>query len=174
MATLLDAVADPLEASVAPWLLSAGGGNVDVLAATKAIIAREPRQVGILCGRTPARLDAMGELQHWRKALKLFRSRLQSAIFGAVVLDYDGTIVDTRNPFNLARQDVTSELARILGLGCHLAIATGRGVSVRKDLRVRLSADLCPRVSSDTPTALRSRRWMMMVYPTARKGPVKR
>ncbi|WP_292503789.1 hypothetical protein [Mesorhizobium sp.] len=27
------------------------GGNVDILAATKASIAREPRQVGILCGR---------------------------------------------------------------------------------------------------------------------------
>lgn len=51
VATPLDAVADPLDASVAPWLLSAGGGNVDILAATKAIIAREPRQVAVLCGR---------------------------------------------------------------------------------------------------------------------------
>jgi len=31
--TPLDAVAEPLDASVAPWLLSAGGGNVDILAA---------------------------------------------------------------------------------------------------------------------------------------------
>jgi hypothetical protein len=30
----LDTVAKPLDASVAPWLLSAGGGNVDILAAT--------------------------------------------------------------------------------------------------------------------------------------------
>jgi fructoselysine-6-P-deglycase FrlB-like protein len=28
-----DAVAEPLDASVAPWLLSAGGGNVDIPAA---------------------------------------------------------------------------------------------------------------------------------------------
>ena len=51
VATPVDAVAEPLEASVAPWSLSAGGGNVDILAAAKALIAREPRQVAVLCGR---------------------------------------------------------------------------------------------------------------------------
>ncbi|MER8438183.1 sucrose-6-phosphate hydrolase [Mesorhizobium sp. M1312] len=112
----------------------------------RSLTDRDAAAIARKAGVTPARLDALGELQHWRTALNLFRARLQSAIFGAVVLDYDGTIVDTRNRFDLARQDVTSELARILGFGCHLAIATGRGVSVRKDLRARLSADLWPRV----------------------------
>ena len=51
VATPMEALAEPLDASVAPWLLSAGGGNVDILAAAKRLIAREPRQVAVLCGR---------------------------------------------------------------------------------------------------------------------------
>ena len=50
---VLDALPDeePLDAGVATWLLSAWGGNADILAAAKALILREPRQVGVLCGR---------------------------------------------------------------------------------------------------------------------------
>ena len=35
VATPLDAMTEPLDGGVAIWLLSAGGGNVDILAATK-------------------------------------------------------------------------------------------------------------------------------------------
>ena len=51
VATPLEAVDEPLGANVATWLLSAGGGNVDIVAAVKALILREPRQLGVLCGR---------------------------------------------------------------------------------------------------------------------------
>jgi fructoselysine-6-P-deglycase FrlB-like protein len=51
VATPLEAVNDPLDHSVATWLLSAGGSNVDIMAAAKALILREPRQIGVLCGR---------------------------------------------------------------------------------------------------------------------------
>ena len=51
VATPLEAIDEPLDAGVATWLLSAGGGNADILAAAKALILREPRQVGVLCGR---------------------------------------------------------------------------------------------------------------------------
>jgi fructoselysine-6-P-deglycase FrlB-like protein len=58
VATPLDAVAEPVEPAVATWLLSAGGGNVDILAAFRALVAREPRQLGILCGRPGSALAA--------------------------------------------------------------------------------------------------------------------
>ena len=51
VATPLDALNEALGPAVATWLLSAGGGNTDILAAAKALILREPRQIGILCGR---------------------------------------------------------------------------------------------------------------------------
>ena len=56
VATPLEAVDEPLDAAVATWLLSAGGGNADILAAAKALILREPRQIGVLCGREPSPL----------------------------------------------------------------------------------------------------------------------
>lgn len=51
VATPLEVIHEPLDATVATWLLSAGGRNADVLAAAKASILREPCQVGVLCGR---------------------------------------------------------------------------------------------------------------------------
>ena len=51
VSTPLEAVAEPLDATVDTWLLSAGGGNVDILAVAKALITGEPRQIGVLCGR---------------------------------------------------------------------------------------------------------------------------
>ena len=51
VATPLEVLAEPLETNMTTWLLSAGGGNVDVLAVAKALIAREPRQLVVLCGR---------------------------------------------------------------------------------------------------------------------------
>ena len=51
VATPLEAVGEPLGVTSGAWLLSAGGGNVDVVAAAKALIRRETRQIGVLCGR---------------------------------------------------------------------------------------------------------------------------
>ena len=61
--------------------------------------------------------------------------RLEKKTFGAVVLDYDGTVVDTRERFEPARPEIAGELRRIADSDAILAIATGRGVSVRNDLR---------------------------------------
>jgi fructoselysine-6-P-deglycase FrlB-like protein len=51
VATPLEAVGEPLDTSVCHWLVSAGGGNVDILAAARTLIDREPRQLAVLCGR---------------------------------------------------------------------------------------------------------------------------
>ena len=51
VATPLEALNEPVDRGVATWLISAGGRNVDILAATEGLILREPRQIGVLCGR---------------------------------------------------------------------------------------------------------------------------
>jgi fructoselysine-6-P-deglycase FrlB-like protein len=51
VATPLETITGSLEPAIATWLLSAGGGNVDVLSAARAMSAREPRQIAVLCGR---------------------------------------------------------------------------------------------------------------------------
>lgn len=60
---------------------------------------------------------------------------LQSAIIGAIVLDYDGTFVDTERRFEPPRSDIIEEILRLHKLGIAIALATGRGGSVGEDLR---------------------------------------
>lgn len=92
------------------------------------------------------KLEAHGDLAKWQKFLDEYRERLYGAAFSAVVLDYDGTLVDTRHRFGLAPDGITDELVRLLKSGVMLAIATGRGASARRDLRAKLPQRLWDRV----------------------------
>lgn len=63
------------------------------------------------------------------------RKRFENAAFGAVVLDYDGTVIPTSNRDAEPGEDVVQELTRLLENGVKLGIATGRGGSVGRALR---------------------------------------
>lgn len=95
---------------------------------------------------TLERLAACGQLEYWREALAVFRRRLHTARFVGVVLDYDGTVVDARN--RAARLDPAMGLglARLLEAGVGIAIATGRGKSVRQELQQCLPPSLWSRI----------------------------
>ena len=88
------------------------------------------RKAGIAPGRI-----APTEIDRWRDALAAFLVRLRNARFAGVVLDYDGTVVDTRRRFETAEPDMISELVRLAQMGIHIGVATGRGASVRRDLQ---------------------------------------
>jgi trehalose-6-phosphatase len=87
-------------------------------------------------------LEVSGELDRWREALSTFVRRLDEARFAGVVLDYDGTVVDTRQRFKPASMGILTELIRLAGTGAKIAVATGRGRSVRRDLQNSLPASL--------------------------------
>jgi hypothetical protein len=108
--------------------------------------ARDAAAISRKAGYAPSRLAASGELDFWRQALHDFRERLRHTSFAAVVLDYDGTIVDPRSRFIPPDIAVSTELARIADTGAWVAIATGRGASVRRDLQARLPKAIWPRV----------------------------
>lgn len=74
--------------------------------------------------------------------MEAFRQRLLGPVFRAIALDYDGTLVDTRHRFDAVSPEVKSQLSRLLGAGVKLAIATGRGASVRRDLQAALPKSL--------------------------------
>jgi hypothetical protein len=74
-----------------------------------------------------------GQLDAWRVALSAFATRLTSVSFRAVVFDYDGTLCDNR--FTGIDSSIRDPLLRLLHAGVHLGIATGRGKSVKTDLR---------------------------------------
>lgn len=55
--------------------------------------------------------------------------------FDTLVVDYDGTIVETRDRFQLPVREVSDLLERLLAEGMALAFASGRGDSLHRDLR---------------------------------------
>jgi hydroxymethylpyrimidine pyrophosphatase-like HAD family hydrolase len=107
---------------------------------------REACAITRKAGLSPVQLQSLGSLERWRAALNDFRARLKSATFVGIVLDYDGTIVDTRHRFEPPREDISHELIRLLNAGTHVAIATGRGASVRRDLSKCIPSSLWPRM----------------------------
>lgn len=98
------------------------------------ISSRDEAAISRKAGKTAVGMGG-DELLRWKNALAGYRKKLVNKRFSALVLDYDGTLVDTRHRFQLPRQDIVAELTRIVGAGGRIAIATGRGASVRKDLR---------------------------------------
>ena len=86
------------------------------------------------------------ELRQWVAAARGFHKRLASAAFDAVVFDYDGTLVDTRDRFHPVTDDISEQLNALLVSGVTLGIATGRGKSVRVELRKCLAKKHWPNV----------------------------
>ena len=110
------------------------------------LTSREAAAVTRKAGIGLGHLAASGELGRWREALAAFRNRLRNARFAGIVVDYDGTVVDTRHRTDHPMPAMTAELARLAGAGACVAVATGRGKSVRRDLRRCLPRDLWPHV----------------------------
>ena len=82
------------------------------------------------------------DLKFWRGEYRRFIDRLAEATFGAVLLDYDGTLCDEQDRFLGPGDEVVRELTRLLHGGILLGIATGRGDSARIDLRKVLPKQL--------------------------------
>ena len=92
------------------------------------------------------RLNDLADLEYWHRALNRFREEICKTTFASIVLDYDGTIVETRRRFEPIHDAMTSELIRLLDIGIPLGIATGRGKSVREALQASLPRALWPLV----------------------------
>lgn len=114
--------------------------------AVRRLTERDAAAISRKTGIPSHKLETLGVLSQWQKSLDEYRERLYAAAFGAVTLDYDGTLVDIRHRFGLAPDGITDELVRLLKSGVMLAIATGRGASARRDLRAKLPEKLWNRV----------------------------
>lgn len=82
------------------------------------------------------------DLPFWQEAYRRFVRTLQQTSFGAVIFDYDGTLCDEQDRFSGLRPDTVQHLTRLLQAGLPIGIATGRGRSVRDDLRRALPQEL--------------------------------
>lgn len=84
------------------------------------------------------------EMVFWKGAYERFVTGLETASFEAIVLDYDGTVCEDRH--HGLEKEMAHELVRLLKGNIMIGIATGRGISVRKDLRRALDRELWSRV----------------------------
>lgn len=75
------------------------------------------------------------EVEYWHNAYRIFVRALEKACFGGVVLDYDGTLCDVDERYIGPSENIISELHRLLENGLIIGVATGRGSSVKNDLR---------------------------------------
>ena len=97
-------------------------------------------------GRNIEQLTSSSEIIVWKDALRLFQRTLTTAVFSGIVLDYDGTVVDTRYRFSPPSSEITTELIRLLAAGIPIGIATGRGQSARHALQEAIPKHLWSRV----------------------------
>ena len=110
--------------------------------------ARDTKSIAIerKSGVSIALLTERGDVDHWQRAYTSFVRGVERAAFGAVILDYDGTICDRANRNSGPETAVLEQLRRLLEAGVAIGIATGRGKSVRAALQGGLAEELWPRV----------------------------
>lgn len=82
----------------------------------------------------------------WSSRRDEFIARLEAAEFGALILDYDGTMVATNRRGMPPTEPIMEGLRRLLEGGVAIALATGRGGSLGEELRSCLSPEHCERV----------------------------
>lgn len=84
------------------------------------------------------KLQAVGSNSNngiWLQRYNEFVRKLKRGKFGSIVFDYDGTLCSVENRFTGLENGMALRLVEILNSGFIIGIATGRGVSVRRDLR---------------------------------------
>jgi len=78
----------------------------------------------------------------WYRAFQTWAGQIRATRFGAVVFDYDGTLCEPDERWGHPSEFVGRELTRLLSLGMHVGIATGRGGSALDSLRILLPGEV--------------------------------
>lgn len=78
------------------------------------------------------------EIEFWFHRYKDFIEKINKAKFGAIVFDYDGTLCNQRDRFLGIHNQISQQIIRIVEQGFIIGIATGRGKSVKHDLRTKI------------------------------------
>jgi hydroxymethylpyrimidine pyrophosphatase-like HAD family hydrolase len=75
------------------------------------------------------------DLKKWTNYFKKFTDRLHKTKFGGIVLDYDRTLCSDDNRLTGPSKELSNEIIKILQAGFLIGIVSGRGSSIKKDLR---------------------------------------
>lgn len=91
-------------------------------------VVRRKRQACVRVDRLPSVTELLANRA-------TFLTGLESAEFGGVVLDYDGTVVATNQRYSPPSPDILAEIRRLIDADVRVAFATGRGGSIGEMLR---------------------------------------
>lgn len=80
--------------------------------------------------------------EKWESHYNLFFERLTSTNFKALAFDYDGTICSSKRTYDGPDSHIQDQLIRLLNGGVTVSFATGRGGSIRVDLRKFIPKEL--------------------------------
>lgn len=75
------------------------------------------------------------KLKKWVEKYKKFTDNLFKTHFGSIIFDYDRTLCSEENRLTGPAADMVKEIVRVLAGGFIIGVVTGRGLSVKKDLR---------------------------------------
>ncbi|MBD8103220.1 HAD family hydrolase [Plantibacter sp. CFBP 8775] len=107
-------------------------------------VAQDPVEVKLrAAGADPAK-DQAGEF--YSKAYSSWRKQISQTKFTTVILDYDGTCVETGARWSLPTGSVQHSLLRLLEEGVRVVFASGRGDSLYRDLRKWVPESVSDRV----------------------------
>lgn len=92
-------------------------------------------------------LEKNGMLSYWVEQYSLFINKLKNSEISSVVLDYDGTVVDSRERFLAPKTSMIKEFERLLfETNILIGFSTGRGDSIRDQLREALEEKYWKRI----------------------------
>lgn len=89
-----------------------------------------------------ARWPSAGNSGSMRRALEGFEVALEQQSFRAIVFDYDGTLSSSQRRDTPPSRRVVEHLERLLRAGVTVGVASGRGDSIQRHLRLALPPDL--------------------------------
>jgi hydroxymethylpyrimidine pyrophosphatase-like HAD family hydrolase len=91
-------------------------------------------------GQPLSSLTIQGQLNGWSSHYRTFVERLSKARIRGLVIDYDGTLCAPHRRLDGPSSDVLKRLNSLLSAGITVAIATGRGKSVREALHKHITS----------------------------------
>ena len=107
--------------------LTANPGFITSVKKKKAAIERKRKLAPLNYGNRNEQL--------WADAYNRFTRKLAAANIDGVVLDYDGTVVDSDKRWDPPDESMTNELIRLIKEDMVIGFATGRGKSIKHDLQ---------------------------------------
>jgi hydroxymethylpyrimidine pyrophosphatase-like HAD family hydrolase len=110
-------------------------------------VAPERAAVAIERKRAAAPVSSAHDVTDWSSTLNKFLLRLKAAKFRGVVFDYDGTLCDEARRFEDMPEEVTPHIHNLIEHGVRIAIATGRGSSVKDAIRNKIPKRLWPKIT---------------------------